>query len=205
MINFLLTGTILGLSAGFAPGPLLTLVVSETLRHGTRSGLKVALVPLITDLPIIILTLFILRQLSGFNLVMAAISGLGGLVVLFLGIKALRTGTTPEINPAPPKIGALFKGIAVNFLSPHPYLFWLSVGGPLMIKAGEHSLAAAAGFILSFYAMLVGAKLGMAVLIGKSRSFLSGPLYVLIVKGLGLLLILLALALFREGLLLLGR
>ncbi|MFO7605541.1 MAG: LysE family transporter [Desulfurivibrionaceae bacterium] len=203
MINFLLTGTILGLSAGFAPGPLLTLVVSETLRHGTRSGLKVALAPLITDLPIIILTLFILRQLSGFNLIMAAISGLGGLVVLFLGIQALRTGAL-EINPAPPKIDALLKGVAVNFLSPHPYLFWLSVGGPLTIKAGGHSFATAAGFVLSFYAMLIGAKLGLAVLIGRSRSFLAGPIYVVIVKGLGLLLILLALALFREGLLLLG-
>lgn len=203
MINFLLTGTILGLSAGFAPGPLLTLVVSETLRHGTRSGLKVALAPLITDLPIIILAVVVLRQLSGFNLIMAAISGLGGLVVLFLGIQALRTRAL-EINPAPPKIDALLKGIAVNFLSPHPYLFWLSVGGPLTIKAGGHSPAAAAGFVLSFYAMLVGAKLGLAVLVGKSRSFLAGPLYVLIVKGLGLLLILLALALFREGLLLLG-
>jgi threonine/homoserine/homoserine lactone efflux protein len=57
--DFLIIGIILGLSAGFAPGPLLTLVISESLQHGVRSGIKVALAPIISDLPIILLTLFI--------------------------------------------------------------------------------------------------------------------------------------------------
>jgi len=47
---------VLGVSAGFAPGPLLTLVISETLQHDIKSGVKVALAPIITDLPIIILS-----------------------------------------------------------------------------------------------------------------------------------------------------
>jgi hypothetical protein len=51
MIHFLTIGIILGLSAGFAPGPLLTLVISETLQHNINSGVKVALAPIITDLP----------------------------------------------------------------------------------------------------------------------------------------------------------
>ena len=55
MISFLTTGAILGLSAGFAPGPLLTLVVSETLRYNVKEGIKVALAPIVTDLPIVVL------------------------------------------------------------------------------------------------------------------------------------------------------
>jgi len=47
---------VLSVSAGFAPGPLLTLVISETLQHDIKSGVKVALAPIITDLPIIILS-----------------------------------------------------------------------------------------------------------------------------------------------------
>jgi len=53
MTNFLTIGIMLGTSAGFAPGPLLTLVISESLQHGVKSGAKVALAPIITDLPII--------------------------------------------------------------------------------------------------------------------------------------------------------
>lgn len=61
MTRFLLTGVLLGLSSGLAPGPLLALVASETLRHGVRAGVRVALAPLITDLPIILTTILLLR------------------------------------------------------------------------------------------------------------------------------------------------
>ncbi len=91
MINFLTIGTILGLSAGFAPGPLLTLVISETLQHDIKSGVKVALAPIITDLPIIILTLFILAKLSNFHNILGIISLTGGFVILFMGYESIRT------------------------------------------------------------------------------------------------------------------
>ena len=48
-------GLVYGLSAGFSPGPLMALVISQTLKHGIREGAKVAVAPLITDLPIILL------------------------------------------------------------------------------------------------------------------------------------------------------
>lgn len=50
MMYFLSVGAVLGLSSGLSPGPLLALVISETLRHGVKAGVKVALAPIITDL-----------------------------------------------------------------------------------------------------------------------------------------------------------
>ena len=52
MFSALTAGILLGLSAGFAPGPLLTLVIAQTLKHNVREGIKVALAPLISDFPI---------------------------------------------------------------------------------------------------------------------------------------------------------
>jgi threonine/homoserine/homoserine lactone efflux protein len=80
MINYLAMGAVLGLSSGFAPGPLLTLVISETLRHDMKAGVKVALAPMITDLPIIILTLFIFSKLSNFHDILGIISLSGGVL-----------------------------------------------------------------------------------------------------------------------------
>ena len=60
-LAFLLTGALLGLSGGLAPGPLLTLVANETLRHGARAGIGVALAPLLTDLPIVLITVGLLQ------------------------------------------------------------------------------------------------------------------------------------------------
>ncbi|MBU8848872.1 MAG: LysE family transporter, partial [Desulfobacterales bacterium] len=136
MIHYLTIGTILGLSAGLAPGPLLTLVVSETILHDIRAGIKVALAPLVTDLPIIVLTVFILSRLSGFHGILGVISLVGGLVVLVMGIQGIKArGLDLDIQKTRPR--SLTKGILVNMLSPHPYLFWLSVGAPTMTRAND--------------------------------------------------------------------
>ena len=82
MIHYLTIGTILGLSAGLTPGPLLTVVISETILHDIRAGIKVAIAPLITDAPIIVLTVFILSRLSGFQGILGVISLVGGVLVL---------------------------------------------------------------------------------------------------------------------------
>lgn len=52
IFTFLISGIIFGLSAGISPGPLLALVISETLKFGRKEGIKVAIAPLITDIPI---------------------------------------------------------------------------------------------------------------------------------------------------------
>jgi len=203
MINFLTIGTILGLSAGFAPGPLLTLVISETLQHGVKSGVKVALAPIITDLPIVILTLFILAKLSNFHSVLGIISLIGGFVILFMGYESIRTKKV-ELNLQEARPKSLAKGILVNTLNPHPYIFWLSVGAPILTKAMNQSIIATLVFIVSFWGLLVGSKIILAIMVGKSKSFLVGNAYIYTMRFLGIVLCVLAFVLFRDGLKLLG-
>lgn len=199
MIHFLTIGTVLGLSAGFAPGPLLTLVISETLQHDIKSGVKVALAPIITDFPIIILTLFILSKLSNFHNILGIISMTGGLFILYMGYKSLRTKGV-KINLDEIKSKSFTKGVLANILSPHPYLFWFSVGAPTMTKAMLQNISAPLAFIISFYAFLVGSKIVLAILIGKSKSLLSGKMYIFTMRFLGLVLCILAIVLFQDGL-----
>lgn len=197
--GYLLSGCLLGLAAGLAPGPLLALVIGETLQHGSRAGVKVALAPLLTDLPVVAITLLAVQHLSRFNPLLAAISGLGGLLVLTIGYRTFRTRAVALQTTALAPSRALAKGVAVNLLSPHPWLFWFSVGAPLLLKAADESIPAAVGFVLIFYLLLVGAKLLLAQLVGRWRGLLSGPGYLLTMRGLGLLLMGFALLLFRDG------
>ena len=62
MLTALSSGILLGLSCGLVPGPLLALVLMQTMQHGAREGCKVALVPLITDAPIILVALVLAGQ-----------------------------------------------------------------------------------------------------------------------------------------------
>jgi threonine/homoserine/homoserine lactone efflux protein len=203
MVEYLTIGTLLGLSAGFAPGPLLTLVISETLQHDISAGVKVALAPIATDLPIIMLTVFILGQLSDFHGVLGFISLAGGFLILYLGYEGIRTkGFELKLKEAKPR--SWTRGMIVNALNPHPYLFWLTVGAPIIAKAANQGLSAPSTFIASFYVFLVGSKIILAILVGKSKSFLAGNLYIYTMRLLGLVLCAFALVLFRDGLKLLG-
>lgn len=203
MIHFLTIGIILGLSAGFAPGPLLTLVISETLKHDIKAGVKVGLAPIVTDLPIIILTIFILAKLSNFQNILGIISLIGGVVLFFMGYDSMCTkGVDINFQEGAPK--SLLKGILANALSPHPYLFWLSVGAPIVTKAMNHSIFAPVAFTGSFLTLLVGSKVVIAILVGKSKTFLSGRVYIYTMRFLGLVLWGLSLMLFHDGFKLLG-
>ena len=203
MIYYLTVGTVLGLSAGLSPGPLLTLLISETLQHNIQSGVRVALAPIITDLPIIILTLLVLSKLSGFHNILGIISLAGGLFILAMGYESMRTkGIELSAQESGPK--SLTKGVLANALNPHPYLFWFSVGAPTMAKAMSLNISALLAFMISFYTFLVGSKILLAILIGKSKSFMSGRVYIYTMRFLGILMVLLAVVLFHDGLKLLG-
>ncbi len=203
MVEAVTMGIVLGLSAGFAPGPLLALVISETLRHDIRAGIKVAISPLFTDLPIIVLTLLVLSQLSGFKSILGTIAMIGGGVIMVMGYDSM-VAKPVAAAPSASEPQSLLKGILANALSPHPYLFWFGVGGPIIARTIDQGMATPFSFIVNFYIFLVGSKISLAVLVGRSKSFLSGPVYRTIMRLLGLALCVLALLLFRDGLRLLG-
>ena len=198
MNSLLMSGMLLGLSAGLSPGPMLTLVVSQTLRHGIREGVKVAFAPLLTDTPIVIACLLFLSVFSDMTPALGVISMFGGIYLFYLGISGLRfKGESLEEEDADPK--SLKRGLVVNFLNPNPYMFWVSIGGPLVLKASSTSLVSAAVFILPFYMLLVGSKIVMAIVSGRSRNLLRNHHYKIIIRILGLVLIGFGVMFLKDG------
>ena len=197
ILTSLASGLALGLSAGLAPGPLTTLLLGETLRHGRGAGLRIAFVPLISDLPIVLLSVFVLSRLSDFDPVLGGISLIGDLFVAYLAYDSF-TIVPPEQNLAAPPPSSLRKGVFTNFVNPHPYLFWITVGAPLMLR--PESAVAAALFTVAFYICLVGAKLVMALLIARFRDLLINRYYLLANRLLGLVLLFFAFVLLKDAL-----
>ncbi len=201
--GLLSAGILLGLAAGFAPGPLLAFVIAESLRHGGRAGIRASLAPIITDIPIVVVTMLLLARLSHSQPVLGGLSVIGGLFVLFLGWGHLRSrGLGKDAAPSP--VHSLRRGVAINALSPHPYIFWLTVGGPITWRALEQGVLPASLFVGSFYFFLLGSKIAVAVVVGRSREFLSGGITLLAMRALGLLLCLLGLVLLRDGIRMMG-
>ena len=168
-MSYILLGLSLGLSAGLAPGPLLALVIQRTLRYGVASGLRIAIAPLITDFPIVILALLIISRLP--EIYLNAMMALGGAFVLWLAFEAWRDAAdiTPENAGTASIQQDLLRGAMINFLNPHPYLFWGAVGAPLVVRAWNQNPWHAIGFITTFYALLVGSKVVLALILGRVR------------------------------------
>lgn len=199
MIEVLASGVLLGLSCGLAPGPMLALVLTQTLRHGPREGCKIALTPLITDAPIIVLTLLLAARLAELRSLLGIVSFAGGAFVLYLAWDAFRP---PRMDAAASveNAGSWLKGIVTNLLNPHPWLFWLTVGAATLAKAIAQSWMAAVVFLSGFYVFLVGSKILLALLVGRSCHLLAGRPYRLVMRALAVLLAGFAFLLFREGL-----
>jgi threonine/homoserine/homoserine lactone efflux protein len=203
MITALASGVLLGLSAGLSPGPMLALVLTQTLRHGSREGCKIALTPLVTDPPIILVTLALASKLAELRPLLGIVSIAGAVFVLYLAWESYRPARQEaEARAEPP--GSWFKGIVTNLLNPHPWLFWLTVGAAILAKAIAQSWPVAAAFLCGFYLLLVGSKVGVALLAGRSRNLLAGRPYRVVMRVLAVLLGVFALLLFREGLKLLA-
>jgi threonine/homoserine/homoserine lactone efflux protein len=202
VIAFLSVGVGLGLYAGFSPGPLLTLIIAQTIRHGPKEGVKVAFAPIITDFPIILISTFLLVYLSNYKWILGIVSILGGVFLVYLAYTSIKTRGV-EVNMDEEMPYSFMKGAIVNALSPHPYVFWITIGAPTIIKGLAESYLATVLFGGSFFGCLIGSKVLLAVITGKSRHFLTGRSYLYIMRVLGIVLLVFAFVLFKDGLCLL--
>jgi threonine/homoserine/homoserine lactone efflux protein len=108
-----------------------------------------------------------------------------------------------RLSDAEDKDGArsLLKASLVNLLSPHPYLFWFTVGGPRLAAGWRQGALYALCFLGAFYACLVGSKIIVAAAASQSRDmgFFSGKAYLYVMRALGAALLVFAFMLAFEG------
>ena len=202
--EFLLRGLALGFGSGMSPGPFLALVVSSSLRGGFRHGAAVALAPLVSDLPVILASMLLLSQLP--QQVLAALSMLGAVVLAWYAYESFRDARAVSLvamranaGGTPPARDALRRGVLVNLLNPNPWMFWITIGGPLLVSARDAGAVAVLAFMLPFYGLLIGSKVAIAAAIGAGRSRLTDRGYRLLLAGAGSLLLVLAGSLMSSG------
>lgn len=197
-MHALLLGLSLGIGAGVAPGPLLAVVIRSTLEGGFAAGARVAVGPLLTDVPIIGVAAVLAAALP--EEALAGLGIAGGLFLVWLGVEALRDVPAPveeATSGTAAPAGSLKRGAVVNLLNPHPWVFWIAVGVPIL---GDGTVGEAALFLVPFYAMLVGSKLTVAALLGAGRErLLRGAGYRWALRGSGVLLLAAGVALAVEG------
>lgn len=190
----IITAIVLGFAAAISPGPILALMVSETIKYSKKEGLAVAVSPLFTDFPIFLASYFLLyKQASTVSEVSGILYVFGGVMLVYLGYKNLsyhfdhleKTGTGKGIP------SAFLKGVAVNLLNPYTYAFWFGIA----INFFSESFVKTSVFFVSFFISFITTKFTIVLIVNKTKEFIKGSTYSLIIKIVGAVLIVLGLQL----------
>lgn len=195
-------GLALGFGSGLAPGPLLALTVSTALRRGSRAGVLVSIAPLITDVLIIVLALTVVSRLT--PVAIGVLTLLGALLVAYFAWENWRAGThgsdleatvAADVKSDSVARHPLVQGIALNVLNPAAWLFWVTAGAAMLIGFWQRSPLAAAVFLGTFYLLLVGTKVVLAIAIGAGRERINPVVYGRSLQASALVLLAVAIAL----------
>lgn len=168
---------IFGLSYSFAcvvqPGPFQAYLFSQSVTNGWRKTIPLVFAPLLSDLPVIILVLFVLTSVP--NEVLAVLQCFGGIFLFYLAFKAFRTfrSLTENKRPDTSGHGNLFKAVLVNLFNPNPYLGWSLVMGPMLIKGWSESPGNGIALITGFYSSMIIYTVIMVILFSAAGNM--GP------------------------------
>ena len=185
MISYLIIGITYGFAAAAQPGPLQTYIISQTFANGWRRTLPASFSPLISDIPIIILVLFLLSQLPAWLIQILHIAG--AFFLFYLVYDTYKTWKNFDENrksEVQTNQQTLFKAALVNFLNPNPYLGWSLVMGPLFLKGYNEAPINGVILVISFYATLVAGIAGIIILFAVARNL--GPKIVRIMLGISI-------------------
>ena len=167
MLPYILQGLTLGFAAGAQPGPFQAYLITQTLANGWRKTLIVAFAPLVSDGPIIILAVFVLKQMPAS--LQRGLYIAGGIFILFLAYSSFQQWRNFDENASAEfKEQSIWKAVTMNFLSPGPYIFWSLVTGPILLQGLNESLKNGIGFMLVFYGAMISLNLALIVILGQA-------------------------------------
>ena len=166
MLPYIIQGLTLGFAAGAQPGPFQTYIITQSLAKGWRKTIIAAFAPLVSDGPIILVTLLVLKQLPAS--LQRGLYLAGGVFILYLAWNSFKEWRIFDENAAPPAQNqqGLWKAVLMNLVSPGPYIFWSLVSGPILLKGLSESTATGIGFMLAFYGTMILLNVGIIVLFG---------------------------------------
>ena len=185
-----------GLVAGINPGPLGVFVIHQTMSRGFRSGLFASCVPIVTDLPIVVIVALLTLKLGELDWFVAVISIIGS---LYLAVIAYRIFESPgEFDTDAEEIPSVdwLAGVKMNFLNPVPYIFWGTVGSAYINRG---TLFEACIFVAVLLVTLCSSKFVVAVAIKTLGDRFSPRIYAGILRVLALPLLFFSAKLFVSG------
>jgi len=185
------TAFIVGFSGAMMPGPLVTMVITESARRGVRAAPLLVAGHSLAELAMVAALAAGLSAILSQSSVAGAVGIAGGLALIWMGsgiLQMVRRGeaVVAAVGEGPRVSGYLWGGIAVSVSNPYWLVWWATVGASYIVWAlGSGGLG-----LLSFYTGHILSDLVwcsfVAFLIASGRKMLSQRIYggILLICGL---------------------
>jgi threonine/homoserine/homoserine lactone efflux protein len=165
-----LSSAVVALSGAMMPGPMLTVVVTETPRHGARAGPLVVLGHGILELVLLLVLVIGLQPLLTDETVQAALQIAGGLMLVWtatamiVAVARHEASLDWDADDRRARARAVWMGIVSSLANPYWTIWWATIGLSLLTKAYALGLAGLVAFYfghilgdLTWYSLVSGA------------------------------------------------
>ena len=183
---------IIAFSGALMPGPLLTAVISESMKHGQKTGPLVILGHAILEVVMITLILFSLHQLSYSFMLMKMIALVGACMLLYNGIAMMVSVRDLKLEfkaDATASRGLVLTGITMSLSNPYWMVWWLTIGLGLVLAAQQAGLAAIGIFFLGHISADFIWYTAISMMVSRGRNYLSQNVYRSIIFICGLAIV----------------
>lgn len=149
-------------------GPFKIFVLSQALQNGWRRTLRLALTPLVADIPVIITVWLLLNQLPEEAIHVLQVAG--GIFFIYLATVLFRKARVARVSAetlsdAPDH--SFRQAVISIWITPQVYISWAVIGVPALLSYSEQSVWQALAFLVFFYLIWVGGLALQIILFGK--------------------------------------
>jgi threonine/homoserine/homoserine lactone efflux protein len=170
MLEYLLIGMGIAVSAGLQPGPLQAFFFASVAKNGWRRTVPAAFAPLISDGPIALVAILLLKNFPvGFRVYLQLAGGILLCYYAWGAFKNLGEDKEPERQGSTASPKTVLQAALVNLLNPNPYLGWSLIMGPSLIKAWGESPGYAITLLAAFYFNMISINILLIILMGTSE------------------------------------
>lgn len=136
---------VVGLSGAMAPGPVLTVTISETLKRGFIAGPLIVLGHAILEILLLTLIGLGLGPFFEHPTVVTIFMSAGGLVLLWMGAQMLRgnkrvTDEALSATGTESPHGPVLAGIVLSVSNPYWIIWWVTIGMGFVTQSLQHGL-----------------------------------------------------------------
>jgi threonine/homoserine/homoserine lactone efflux protein len=199
---------VIALTGAMAPGPFLTVTVTETARHGRRAALLLLVGHALLEAALLVGFAFGLQGVLRLPAVSIALAVIGGAFLLWMGgdlMSGVLLGTLSlqTAEGKQPRSGAgaghILRGAAVSLSNPYWTLWWATIG----VKLASDALGVGPLGVVAFFAGHQAADVAWYAFIAQAvhsgRRFLSDRVYRTLLGACALMLVVLAVSFLVSG------